>query len=398
MLSFPSAADATGSVPYGECRAGYWTSNRNLDDEKGINKATCFINWRLSISPSIRFGLAGRLGWADTDAADGQSHRFRELFSEIDSGAWTWRLGRQMIAWGRADRINPTDNLSPRDFTLLVPEDNEQQIGINTLQGKYQFEEGTSLTMVAVPRFEPHKTPKGSMPANLAQAPQPNASEWAVKLDRTGEGFDWAISYFDGLNRFARYWAQPVSPDNVVFRGTFERMRTVGGDFATNVGKWALRGETSASELRPDCEPCSLDVRRIYRFVLGVDRDLAETTNVNFQAFFVRRSIYTDPQSLGTTQRPLVEALDSLNSEFSKMDTGFTFRVSDTYLNERLKMEVGAIINLAGGGLLRPRMVYALSDSLKLLAGLDQFYGKEQSLLGSIKKNQTAYAELAFVF
>ena len=37
---------------------------------------------------------------------------------------------------GRADRINPTDNLTPRDFTLLVPDDEDQRFGTAAIRAR----------------------------------------------------------------------------------------------------------------------------------------------------------------------------------------------------------------------------------------------------------------------
>lgn len=387
------------SWPYGECRAGYWSSNRNLDDENDIAKTTCFVNWRESLSSFLRVGLGGRLGWADSGTADRVQGQLREGYLDADSGPWTVRLGRQIIAWGRADRINPTDSLSPRDFTLLVPEVEEERIGINAVLGTYQFNGGPSLSMVVVPRFEAHKIPEGSLPQRLIRASKPDSTEWAVKLDRTGEDFDWSVSYYDGFDRFARYFAQPLGSGTFVFRSTYERARILGADFATNAGSWAIRGEASASKVSPDCGACGLGDRDIYRLVLGVDRDFADTANINFQVFVSRRSDYHNPRSVAPDQRRLAEALDRLNFEFSKQDVGVTFRLSDNFLNDRWKLEFGAIMDLEGNsGLLRPRTTFAFSDSLKLRAGIDIFYGKEQSSLGSLKKNQVALCELALVF
>ena len=53
----------------------------------------------------------------------------REAYLDLSHGPLDLRIGKQIIAWGRADRINPTDNLTPRDYTLLVPDDDDQRLG-----------------------------------------------------------------------------------------------------------------------------------------------------------------------------------------------------------------------------------------------------------------------------
>ena len=93
--------------------------------------------------------------------------------------------------------------------------------------------ENSNVTLVAARqnKFQPmqvqvknhHVTPQGALPANLVKAPQPSGTEWAVKLDRAGQGLDWSVSYFVGYERFARYRLDLGIPKASVFQGDFER-------------------------------------------------------------------------------------------------------------------------------------------------------------------------------
>ena len=47
------------------------------------------------------------------------------------------RAGRQIIAWGRADGLNPTDNLTGEDLTLLAPDDDDRRLGTTALRASY---------------------------------------------------------------------------------------------------------------------------------------------------------------------------------------------------------------------------------------------------------------------
>lgn len=386
------------AAPYGECRAGYWSSNRNLDDSGGVTKGTCFINWRESLSDSLRVAVNGRLGWNDSGADEEGQGRLREGFLQGESGPWSMRLGRQIIAWGRADRINPTDSLSPRDFTLLVAEDEEERMGIDALLGRYQSSSGPALTAVVAPRFEPHKIPQGLMPPGLIPAAEPEQVEWAIKVDNVGDNFDWSLSYFDGFNRFPRYWGETTLA-GVRIHGNHEQARTFGGDFATTAGDWAIRGEAAISDLQPQCAPCTLNERRLYRVVIGGDRDFAESANINIQLFTGRRDDYHGIDEMAPPLQPLQGALNRLNLEFSERDLGATLRLSNHYLNDRLRLEFRAIFDLENSSrLLRPRLSYALSDSVKLVAGGDAYIGRQQSLFGTQKENRLVFGEVAFIF
>lgn len=399
VLAAPLAQAQDAAAPFGECRLGGWSSTRNLDQEEGVGKATCFVNWKQGLGENLRVNLGARIGVHDRDTTQGSSGRVREAYVEGDTGALRWRLGRQIIAWGRADRINPTDNLSPRDYTALVPEDEEQRIGIDAAAAQYRLSDALSVTAVLVPRFEPHRTPVGTLPPNRRMQAAPDNSEWAFKLEKSGGSWDGSLSYYDGFDRFARYHAEFPAPGVLVFAGSHERMRAVGADVASTVGSWGVRAEFSASRFSPSCALCAPGTRSVQRLVVGIDRDVGESGNINAQMFRIKRSDYVNPEGLPGQARLVRNALDRLNSEFGGQEYGVSLRLFDRYWNDRLKAEIGAIFDISSRSrLIRPRITYSISDSIKATAGLDYFDGGEQSYFGSRARNRLGFVELAYVF
>lgn len=385
------------NLPFGECRFGYWTSNRNLDDRGAINKATCFTNWRTEFDNGMKLGFNARLGINDTGLADESDARVREGFIEYDYNEFTWRIGRQIIAWGRADRINPTDSFSTRDFTTLLPVDDEQREGINAVQLRYHIDNESSLTGVLA-EFEAHRIPTGTLPQNLVQSGESNRPEAAFKYEKYSDNVDWSVSYFDGFERFARYRVDFSVPFSPVFRGTYERAQTLGADFAMARGIWTFRGEVSYSRKNQDCQSCIQNRRDVTQAVLGADRNIGDTANINFQLFTTQRD-YTDPGEVPAARRPFALALDRLNSEYASEEYGMTFRLSDRLMNERLTLEFPAVIDLTNQSyIFRPRANYAFNDTLQMGVGVDNFQGKEQSFFGSRRKNNTAFVELIVLY
>jgi hypothetical protein len=379
--------------PFGECRTGYWSSNRNLDAQNGTASATCFVQWKPSVSDGLRFAFNARTGWQDSGSSSRESARLRDGYIEFESGPWTGRLGRQIIAWGRSDRVNPTDYLSPRDFTLLAPEDEDQRNGINAGLLKYHIDNALSLTAV-VARFEAHRTPEGSLPPNRKQSDSQGQREWAVKLDHAGEGADWSVSYFDGFDRFSRYSVEYISPTQPIFLGAYEKVQALGADLATASGSWTFRGEFSYAQHQTS----NSSRRKVTRAVIGADRDFWDTANINAQLFLVSRDHAVSVAGSAQLQQ-LGLAVSRLNSEFSRREWGLTVRLSNRFINDRLKLEISSISDLTNqSGVVRPRAVYALNDALRLSAGLDRFYGRRQSYFGSRSMNNVAFVELAFIY
>ena len=386
------------STPYGECKLGFWSSNRNLDDSTNRPSALCGVIWKPKLNAEVSLGFDLHLGWQDHLSTNSTNIRVREAYLAYDISAVSLRLGRQTVAWGRADRINPTDVLSPKDFTLLSFDDEGQRMGIDAMKLRYALNPSFSASLLTA-RFAAHVTPRGALPSNLIEPDPPNRPEWAVKLDHSGLGVDWSVSAFDGFDRFTRYRLDLQNPAAPVFRGDFERVRSIGADFATAQGAWTWRGEVSHSQRRPGCNVCAHYQRSVSAALVGADLDFADTMNVNLQLFTSHRSGFAAASGTGGLLQMLESGLNRLNREYGRQDYGITLRLSDRLLNDRLKWEISAVLDLTHKShLIRPRVMWALNDRTKLSAGFDFYAGTAQSPFGALRRNQLGFITLGLVF
>lgn len=381
--------------PGGQCSVAYWSGNRNLDDQAGGPAARCQVSWRPRASDTLRFGLAARAGWGDAGAgphrAQGTGH-VSEAHVDYSSGPWSARVGRQIISWGRADRINPTDSFGPRDHTLLAADDEAQRLGVDAALLRHDFSDALALVAVLA-RLAPDIRPQGSMPPQLTERAPSQRRNWAIKLDHSG-GIDASLSYFDGHAAAPRYSAA-IGPTGLAFTGQHERVRTLGADFATALQAWTLRGEIARSTMRPDCGGCTSPRRRTLQAVLGADRDFGDGANINLQWFSTWRSGEPGAALPGAVN----DALDRLNLSFGPRQTGMTLRLSQRLLNERLKIELATLWDFSHHSRwLRPRLQWAHSDALRFGAGLDRLSGPAQSLFGSLRRNNTGFVDMTLVF
>ena len=395
-LALPGIAmsqESSGLQPFGECRTGYWSSNRNLDDIENLSSTTCLLNWKLQPSENLRFAASTRLSQGFSSTESNFRGRLREAYAQADFGDVSFKLGRQIVVWGRSDRISPTDVMSSRDFTARVPDDDEQRNGNDLASLRWQVASDIAATAY-IGRFESHRIPVGSLPVNLSILGQPTKPEYAVRLDRVGEGIDFSVSYFDGFDKSPRYdFIQSGAAGS--FQRQHERMRMLGADVATSTGRWTFRGEAAAFNLTNG----TLPTRKIQRAVLGVDRDVFDTANVNVQFFITKRDDYKNTEALQGPQRLIAEGLNRLNNEFAAIERGLTVRLGERFLNDSLKVEASGVFDLTSASrLLRARLSYAINDQIKLYAGVDSFHGRSQSTFGSRQKNNAAYVELAWIF
>jgi hypothetical protein len=406
-LAFACAGSARAQtepvpVPTGECRGGYWSGSRNLDDATDLARIGCVASWRWRATPGVGFVASARAGrnWTlgtPGQQADATDARLREASVELERDAWTLRLGRQIVVWGRSDRIGPLDLLSPRDFTLLTGDDDEQRNGLDAATLRGQLSETVSVTAV-IARFGADRRPTGLLPPGYAVSGPSDAAEYALRVDRTGTGWDAALTGFDGYRRSPRSWAQ-AGPTGVAVAGAYERVRTVGADAATSLGAWTARAELAWSRTEPDCAGCPLEPRRLFEAVIGVDRAIGATAMANVQLYRLQRTGYQSPSTLSGAAGAVAAGVDRLNGEFGAIEHGVTFRVADRLMNDRLRLELAAFVDTSGRSqLYRPRATWSFSDRYKLNAGADLFNGPAQSLFGSRVRNQLAFVELAVVF
>jgi len=140
----PAADRSTWSSLVGQTSVGaslrgaYWSSSRDFDGRENLPVAALWMHGRWDPDPAASLYVDGWVRNDDLFIAKETSGKFREGYLDLRLGALDVRLGRQIIAWGRADQINPTDNLTPRDFTLLVPEDADQRSGTTGARAIYR--------------------------------------------------------------------------------------------------------------------------------------------------------------------------------------------------------------------------------------------------------------------
>jgi hypothetical protein len=401
LLIVALCADAAGQENArwlsGSLRSAWWSGTRNLDDKSGQPGAALWLKGEPH-NPDISMVMEG---WIRSERLFDSLQprvRIREAYGSTASGSFDLRAGRQIIVWGRADQINPTDNITPRDFTMLVPDTADDRLGADAAAAVYRRNE-YSLSAIWLPHFRPNTVPfPAAVAAGLRKEIPTSPKQLALKLDRSGAGgIDWSLSWFSGFDLNPTLG---LDPQGTGLLERHPRIRVAGADFAVPVGRYGLRGEAAYTwtEDREGADP--LKKHPFFFGVFGVERTFFDYLNVNLQYYAYSVHNYRDPRQLSDPNvRQLAVSQAILSHQLDRSERGVAVRISNKWWNETLEAEVAMLANFERRDYaLKPKLTYAFSDRVKGTLGADLLRGSDDALFGRLRKNSVAYAELSYFF
>ena len=440
LLAFPGRAESEerGALDRlglrGSLAATYFSSNHDLDGRLNFPGLNAVLQQRVRLAPGIRWIAEGRvlaqqLGHEDVPAPgwSGRGLRYvaqvtaevREGYVEVVGDRWELRAGHQIIAWGRADELNPTDVITPKDFRLLLPDAPAgYRFGVTALRADYFLPHALRLSGVWVPVFAASIVPHSDPPEGiqLQESLPPVAVEngsAGIKLDRSGEDIDASLSYFYGYNLLPELHVADASSEpttgaiHAVVDAEHRRQHMVGIDFATARGRMGYRGEVAFVDTgNADGHDVESIVPYLY-YVLGVERTLFDNLSVILQ--YVGRWVpnrvdparaLPDPDVLrGRLQYAAARETFVINQQLDTVQNGFSTRLDQRFWNDTLDCELLSVYYVERGDfLVRPKITYALTDAFTVTTGGEIFGGPRYSFFGRVKDNTGAFVELRYNF
>ena len=393
----------------GSLRTGYWQSDRTLSDETGVSTASVWLRAEPDLSDNSWMVFDGRLGknsyqpdnntynWYKNNESD-----LREAYLELRTQNIDFKLGKQIITWGRADKINPTDNLSPHDFTLLTPKTADQKSGTMAAKSSYYFD-SDSLTLIWLINFNPNQLPlptTNPMLQYIEHTPTNTRKQGAIKFNHIGQNLDWSISYFNGFDLNPDLNLESFSPTSATIGLQHHRIRVIGADASTTIGLYGLRAE-SAYIFTEDTRGTDPTIKNpFFSLVAGGDRTFFDSFNINFQYLIRITSKYHNAED---TPDPILREVAIqqaiLNNELDRIVQGVSARINDKWLSDTLTAEIAGVYTFPRHGyFINSNISYALTDDWKFIAGADYFGGDDQTFYGRLKKNSGYYIQLQYGF
>jgi len=371
----------------------------------------------------------------------------REAYVNLYLGPADFRFGHQIIAWGRADGFNPTDNLTPRDMRILSPDEDDIRAANLALRTTVNLDP-VRWELVYVPFYAPahFPVPEQLGPIAFADPVYPDTDFEhgiaATRLNLELSAIDFSLSYLFGYSTFPGLSLMAFelgSSPEVGFRAY--QHHVLGFDFSTSLGEFAgLRGEAA---LRWPMEVnqagyVHVPLREI-QYVLGIDKEIgdfylivqyvgkyvldfeeiqptglmdlmekmaagASMTDLLIEAqddeelAAILANILTNPEAAATTEVRIVNRM--IAGQLEQVYHQAFGRLQWKLFQETLSLEIAGMYNFSTEEwMLRPKLAYSIADVMNLIAGAVIYGGPDDTMFGMVDEIMSAgFVELKTSF
>jgi hypothetical protein len=371
---------------------GAWSRDFNLPQDKGV--AASSLKLGLRWTPAEDFSArAEALGYFTLGSENGRQRAEVRTAVIIHEGErYALRIGRQIEVWGKADKLNPTDVLSPRDYRILSSEDDDQRLGLAMVRADFVLTDHLRLKSYWVPEFRPTDLIFPLSPQIVRDDRSRDARQVAVKLDSTGGAFDWSLSWYEGRDRVYDF-----ALDGATLVQRYNRIRVIGADLAGAAGPWGYRAEAAYTHTRYDPVRDPLVRRPEFWAVVGLDRSFGSGFYANVQASF--RRVFQSGDILAAPAARLRPQVDILRFQQDKSQVGFTANVRYVWDDRRWTAEaLGLHYVDQGQGLVRFELRRQLTPELSVRARAQKFFGPQNSYFGRVAPASAVSVEARVTF
>jgi len=396
-LASTSLLAQTGLDTTVSLRLDAWSGDRQLSGLGALAATSAWGRAKLDLGDAGQ--VVGQAWVREVSRSDGApTGRVRELYWRHELGPLSLRVGRQMLAWGRADGLNPTDNLSPRDFTLLVPEDGEQRHGNEAVSAALRGGLG-DFTLVWFPRAASHTIPLPETPGvRFVAAHAPRKPQWALKWEAQGDGVDWSVSYFRGFDPMPDLTAEAPSATGVDVVLRNQRARVLGADLSVARGGVVWRAE--GAWLRTDSAgPQDFRHKKPQLWlVAGGEWPWGEHTTLGLQLTAKRVLDFASPETVPSPiERAVAVRQAATAGQTDRHQAGLVWRLAHRWHDDRLRAETsGVVVGPRRNGIARAQLDYALTDQLNVVIGLHWPFGAADTSFGQFSRNRLAFVQLRY--
>ncbi len=325
----------------------------------------------------------------------------REAYVNIYAGKFDFRIGHQIVAWGRADGINPTDNITPKNMLIRSPEEDDRREGNFLIRSFYNLLP-LRLELVWIPSYRASVVPTEliSFPKGISlskpQYPEATFANSAFGL-RANFEFSWidgSFSYFNGHNPFPGIASgTPIfTPQGLsleIFLKSY-RMHVFGLDFQTTIQKtYGLRGEFACRIPHGDHKTEIHIPNPEIQLVLGIEKEFPQ--DLSLIAQYVGKYVFKFEELRRPAELFLLPVYEiesknrMISSQLHRHSHSLFFRVGKALAHETMKIEFVSLFNVTSKeAMMRPEFTCEITDDLNFTTGIEVFSGPDETLFGTI--------------
>lgn len=373
-----------------------------ISEESGIIVSKNIFKGELSLPVGKGFFNLSFKGIQKSFARNPFESEILEAYFEYSFGKFELRAGRQIIPWGKMERIRISDIVNPLDLREYIAYDYEElRMGVDALQLNY-FTNRMKLDLIWIPIFRSSRFPSTGSLWDFGYPFSPETrgenvvlelplrslrnSEWFAKASFF---FKWADVAFFGFSSFNDI--PEISDkseisgtiDEYFYKGEFHKITGTGIEFTKPVDFIIFRGEivfVSATRLKNSTNIKGFSEKNLVKFALGLDLILRSEFRFSVQIARV--------EGVG-------EMDDILPGQITNM---VTFRLSKKFFRNRLDLSSFFFIMSTGNDFYnRTRFDISLSDEFHLITGVDIFNG-DGNVFGKYKKNSQFWIKFRYMF
>ena len=322
---------------------------------------------------------------------DSKEFSIDECWMDYTSDFWGVRIGRQKTAWGKADGIDITNVICPKDLSSLAVMTANKKLAIDALRISVN---GNQFTADAywIPFFTPAKLsePKFEKPESKMLN-----SEFGLKLSGYFSVLDFSFYGFYGRDDMP-FLDYTMSSEGVKVTGEYKRMTMLGIDAAIPIKETVLRMEAAFFPERHFQKSSSVVIEEKKLSAEKVDSSLQRNELSSLAG------IDWMPEEWTFTAQYYCDyvfgELENLERE-KALRHGLTLSVSKKLLSDTLELSFSGVLGLNDfDSFIKPAVTYSLSDQINLTCGAYVFIpGPDNNgQYGSYKDLSTGYIKCKF--
>ena len=371
-----TAADLMGELRYD---MHYLTETKRFDRSQ--------LQYKLKLDGQVGSASAYHLSF-EGDAvyrpSVSASWELDEAYLDVYLSQLDIRVGRQVINWGTADGINPTNDINPKSFGSLDALELKGE-PVPAVMVAYYQPGGAGLTGVCVLDYVPAELPPGVDLSSVSGKPTGDGDQFEIALrgELPVRGWPGYLTYFNGWDDLPAAWLSIVDPfDPTAFPvpgGRYRRVQSVGVASAVDIkgaSVW-FEGAYKAPERLDELE---------------APLNLAMSSNDPYSQLVVGCD-YSFDNGLYASAQVVYNQGGSLLAPFFDPQKG---RKAQTYIMargqyspwDRHDLELTALFNATDrGALFLPKYTHRLAEATKLTIGGVYVTGSDDSEFADLKQS-----------